>query len=397
MSAERAGDRRGLRRLALTLLVMAEIAVILIFASNVVLRNDFMEYWAAARLTLEGRDPYDPAAMSAVQAAAGWTRTPVMMWNPPWAIPFVLPFALIPYRVASLLWPLFLLSVVAISAFVGWRSLAGAGRPVEPAIALSLLFPPSWFAAMGGQISPLLLFGLTGFLWAVTRRRDACAGGFLFLLLIKPHLLLLVLFAVVFWSVRERRWGVLVGVASAAGVFGLIPILSNPAIWAQYVDRVTGTAPEQFVTMTLGAALRVIWGWDRFWLQFVPAALGTAWLAGYLWARRAAPWSWIHELPLLILVSLLTTAYAWVHDVVVAVPVLLACMASLATLRSSRLGRTLGLLFAAASFSMVVSKFRGDAALADLWIVPALFVAFVLTRLAEERAPLRTGRPVGQS
>lgn len=366
-------------------LILVEIAVILFFASDVVLHNDFMEYWSAARLTLAGRNPYDPATMNALQAAAGWTGPAIMMWNPPWAIPIVLPFALLPFRAGSLAWPVFLFSTVAISAFVGWRVLARSPQSARAAIALSLLFPPSWFACMAGQISPLLLLGVTGFVWAVERKRDALAGVFLFLVLIKPHLLLLVLLAALVWCVRKRRSGVLLGAAAAAAVFGLSPLIWNPAIWDQYVSRVAETTPEHFVTMTLGAVLRAAWGWDRFWLQFAPTAVGVIWLLRYLWEHRAQHWDWARELPLLLLVSLLTSAYAWVHDVVVAVPVLIVGMAWLITLASTRLKSAFATLFVVASLAMVVSKFGGDAALAALWIVPALLVGFLFLRMYADR------------
>jgi len=55
----------------------------------------------------------------------------------------------------------------------------------------------------------------------------------------------------------------------------------------------------------------------QFWLQVVPQVIGLVWVAVY-WYRRRDHWDWREELPLLVLVSLLTTPYgAWPFDLVV--------------------------------------------------------------------------------
>src|SRR3954454_5750660 len=67
--------------------------------------DDFVEYWAAARLTLDGKNPYDPAQLLPLQRAAGRdTDEAIMMWNPPWSFTVVLPLGLLPAREAQLLW-----------------------------------------------------------------------------------------------------------------------------------------------------------------------------------------------------------------------------------------------------------------------------------------------------
>ena len=58
-------------------------------------------------------------------------------------------------------------------------------------------------------------------------------------------------------------------------------------------------------------------GRDRFWLQFLPPLAGIAWIVPY-WHRHRQCWDWLEQLPLLLLVSLLTTSYgAWAFDLVV--------------------------------------------------------------------------------
>ncbi len=67
--------------------------------------DDFVEYWAAGKLTLEGQNPFDKSLLLPLQQSAGRdTKEAIMMWNPPWSLPVVLPLGLLPARAAQLLW-----------------------------------------------------------------------------------------------------------------------------------------------------------------------------------------------------------------------------------------------------------------------------------------------------
>src|SRR5258707_7696020 len=73
--------------------------------NNLNVGSDFVEYWAAARLNLAGQNPYAGSAVWAVQHDLGFQfQGPVMMYNPPWGLAIALPFGLLPYRVALMLW-----------------------------------------------------------------------------------------------------------------------------------------------------------------------------------------------------------------------------------------------------------------------------------------------------
>ena len=84
--------------------------------------DDFVQYWSAGRLQLQGRNAYSPELLSQVERTAGRTADgPLMMWNPPWTLFFVMPFAAVSYPVGRLLWLLLaLFSTVGCSDFL-WR------------------------------------------------------------------------------------------------------------------------------------------------------------------------------------------------------------------------------------------------------------------------------------
>src|SRR5437773_620254 len=65
---------------------------------------DFAEYWAAGHLEARGENPYDPERIHELEQQLGRETEAVLMWNPPWTLPLVLPFGVLPARLAHLLW-----------------------------------------------------------------------------------------------------------------------------------------------------------------------------------------------------------------------------------------------------------------------------------------------------
>ena len=73
----------------------------------------------------------------------------------------------------------------------------------------------------------------------------------------------------------------------------------------------------------VGGGLRGIFGVQHVWLQFLPSVVGVLWFAFY-WKRHRNAWVWEKHLPLLLLVSIGSASYFWVHDFVIAIPALIA-------------------------------------------------------------------------
>jgi len=67
--------------------------------------GDFLEYWASARLLLDGKNPYSPEEQLTLQRSViSNTQQPLMMWNPPWTLFFIMPFGLLSFFLAHALW-----------------------------------------------------------------------------------------------------------------------------------------------------------------------------------------------------------------------------------------------------------------------------------------------------
>jgi hypothetical protein len=340
---------------------------------------DFAMYWSSARLHLAGENPYDPAKLLPLeQQNVPGQENVYIAYSPPWLLTVLLPFALPGYHSGRVLWLLLNALLVLLCADGLWRLYGGPGRRRWLAWLIAFSFLPTLFLLKTGQIGALLLLGVVGFLYLERRRRDLAAGAALALLLLKPHLLYLFGLALLLWVIRGWRWRVALGVALAGAFAALVPLAVNPAVFQQYQHAMAAYRPTNWVTPTLGTLLRLAFGEQREWLQFVPMLPGTAWLLAYWWCRRH-DWEWARQAPLLVLASFLTTCYgAWSHDCVMLLLPVLAVACQIA-----RDYRPIRAAVAAAAYLAVNSALLGlDFAgyrdeLFFLWVSPVVLLAYL--------------------
>jgi hypothetical protein len=340
--------------------------------------SDFVEYWSAARLNLAGGNPYGSDELFALQRDYGCPEDrPVMMYNPPWTLPFVMPFGALDYGTGRLAWLLLSLGLVLVCAGAAWRLLGGPADRRRLAWVLALTFFPTLIALRMGQIAPLMLAGLVGFLYFVRQGRGWAAGLALVPALVKPQLFHLLGLALLLWAVRERRWSVLAGSAVGLAATTGLALLPNPHALAQYADVMTHHPPAECLSPTLGAVLRAALGRERFWLQFLPPLLGVAWLVPH-WLRHRRTWDWQQQLPLVVLVSLLTTSYgAWAFDLVVLLLPVLGTAAAL--IRGGRRSLAIGALAGYLALNVLALSLNllGVDGFWFLWMTPAALAAYL--------------------
>jgi hypothetical protein len=211
-----------------------------------------------------------------------------------------------------------------------WRYFGGERKKQWMAIALVLTSFPSGAAERMGQITPLMLGALTAFLLLARSRRDFLAGVCLIGLGMKPHLLYLVVLAILLWTARSRRWKIAIGMGTIYALATAVALLFDPPA----LDYFHGTTQAALDTICgVGGALRSIFGMQYAWLQFVPTVVGTVWFAVY-WSRHRKTWQWEEHVPMLVLVSLVTAPYAWNHDYVLTLPAFVALTVTLSKTRT---------------------------------------------------------------
>ena len=367
--------------LLVCLLVLVRLTPTLVDPKNIPV-DDYARYWAGAKLNLANENPYDIQKIDQVQIEAGGqaseTSVSSIMLNPPWALIFIMPLGWLSYSISRLAWLLFTIALILFCSQQLWRFYQGSPQKKWLAWIAVFVFAPTISVLEKGQITPLLLLGITGFIYfSEFRRNDWAAGACLALVSIKPQLIYLFWIAVLFWVIQQRRWFILLGTAGTILILTLITMIFNPSVMQQYFSAMQTYQISEWATPTIGSYLRFFWlGTDKFWLQFLPAFFGGLWLI-YYWYKHQQSWRWVKDLPIVLLVSLLTSPYAWTYDQVILVPAVIQATIWLLDARK----RWSTLLLASLYLGINILNLGLHMRLSDFWFVwmaPALLIWFLL-------------------
>jgi hypothetical protein len=149
---------------------------------------------------------------------------------------------------------------------------------------------------------------------------------------IKPQLFYLLWPALGLWVILQRRWKLVFTSAALWLLTILILILINPNIFLQYFTSIQTYPYDQWATPTIGSYLRYFWlGVENFAIQYLPAAFGIGWIIMH-YLRNRNNWIWREQLPILSLISILTTPYAWTYDQIIFLPAILTATLWLSTM-----------------------------------------------------------------
>lgn len=201
------------------------------------------------------------------------------------------------------------------------------------------------------------------------------------LVAIKPHLVYLFWLALFLWVVNERQWRLIAGLIVAGIIVVSIPLLFNAGVYFRYLELIqTGDVlqPLDWATPSLGTALAELLTIRGMWIRWLPSFAGGLWLLWY-WSRRAADWDWIAETPLILLVSLATSSFAWTFDHIVLLPAVIQCAAWTARGDKAQRGMIIGihLVFAAI---MLVGKVWVRDDFWYFWVAPTFLVFYLYVR-----------------
>lgn len=357
------------------------LALLLVFLGTVAARpgqqasgnvNDFVEYWTAARQVLAGRDPYAAGPVLALERQVGFVQSrALIMRNPPWIVPVIAPLGLLSFNEAQQLW--FGLGVIAIflSGQWLWELYGSEAESVWiPGLSTGLFLPVAVALAIG-QISPLVLLGIAGFLHFEKRKKLALAGAFLFLVALKPHLVFLVWVALLCWSIRTRTIRTIAALGSITALASFVAAFLDHAIFNQYFNLMNSGVIEE-VTPTVSGLVRLSLG--RYYpLQLLPALLALVWFF-FHWRRSESRWQWPDEMPMLLLISILTISYGWFFDQVVLLPCVFRAAAWAVT---NRRGVLISIAFLGINAAALVLILVHHTTFWYAWTVPAWFLLYI--------------------
>jgi hypothetical protein len=347
--------------------------------------QDFVEYWAAGRASLDGRNPYDRETLYTIERSVSPDLTDaIMMWNPPWTLSITLPFSLLPARSAFAIWVLAQASILLGSAAWLWGYFGGSRQSRWIGCIVAAAFIPTFFVLRMGQITPVVLLGVVGHLAALEKNRDFLAGAMLGLTAIKPHLVFLFVAAALVHACWTQRWRVPLATAAMIACLSLPPWLVAPEVFHHYIQAMADKPPDM-LSPTLGALLRLVFGIDQLWLQNVPPVLGLIWLAWFL-SRNNCAWDWRVAAGHLLFASVLLTNYgAWPFDLVILlVPVIQASVWAMKATREVR-------LFAATfltgfnTLALLLMNVHWAHQYWHVWMTPALLYGYFTVRRESAR------------
>lgn len=322
-------------------LVLVALVIMILLLSRIginglvtTLEYDYRAYWAGARLLITQGNPYDRAQLLAIEQVNGSTlTTPLVVWNPPWALIIIAPFALIAFPFSMIIWSIVNILLILICGVVLWYLLAIPGdRRYLLGIISVAAYIPTIQALILGQVSPWLLVSITGFLVALKYNRDGLAGAALSLQLIKPHVGLLLLVAVFWWALHERRWKILLGIFVALGVACAAVGIISPAVFGQFLHAESGL-PLNWRSSSFGTFLRSIFGWEQIWLQFLPTVIGIALFLCFIILNKGK-YALFEKIPAILIASVIFAAYGWCSDQVILLPVVIVFLSRLRLLPS---------------------------------------------------------------
>lgn len=288
--------------------------------------GDTVNYWAAGKLMLRGDNPYSGENILEFQQEIGKVQefpgSPVLMvLYPPWMLPLTLPLGFLNFPLTRIIWLVFNIILILISVNNIWSLYGGSRNKRIISYLVALTFAPTIFLLGYGQITSLLLLGIVFFLYFIQDSHDNrlnlfMAGVAASLATIKPHVLYLFLIALLIWVIRNRSWLVLLGAVSTILFFTLISIIFDPGVIGHYWEAITSYRLGTWATPTFGLYLRTLFGVEKDWLQLLPAIFGGSWLL-IRWQKHYATWDWLEEMPLLLLICVITSPYSWTYDMVV--------------------------------------------------------------------------------
>jgi hypothetical protein len=285
---------------------------------------DLLEYWAAAKLIENSENPYDAARIEEIQKAEPTTgatlNNPILMWNPPFVIPVIKLLGELDFHEARIAWLMVTFACLFISIFcIFLGNINTHALSWKPVVALISFFPIVSILQFG-QISWILILGLTICGLFINRYQGLLAGLALSLCLIKPHLLYLTYLSFFIYLPSNERLKFILGFTSGAALLGGSAEIISPGAWSQWLAAFE-RPPVYFKTPTVGSLLNRLLEVQHGWILYIPALLTLITLAlfrGQKWCQKL-----IKDPVTITAISLATAPYGWIFDQVLLLPLVI--------------------------------------------------------------------------
>jgi hypothetical protein len=284
---------------------------------------DFVCFWASGKLLAAGESPYDVKAQIRVQQEYGWDTEKdgagilafLPYYYPPWVGLLCVLLVPLGFAGAKLAWFFLNVELIFLGGYLLRDAIPGVPRWMPMFLASVLLFT---LASVLLAQTVSLIFFLMALAWKLLdRKQDWLAGGVLVWLTHKPQLSVILILAVLLWSARQHRWGVVWGFCTTLALMSAASALVVPTWPVQMLNATRETPPPTkhfpwignswlLVLQTLGLD-----GWG-LWLLYVAVALPFLVLVMRAAVDRSCPL--LHLFSLSILAVFFVAPYARHYD-----------------------------------------------------------------------------------
>jgi hypothetical protein len=311
----RAADARV--RAAILLVLAAGVTAVLYvmgWPASLYRDNDFASFWVMGRMLLDGKDQYDFNAYLEAHRAIGSRALTIVVAGTPTFYPLTTallcaPFALFPLALAAPLW-LVAQAALAVSALIALgRRLFPRAMPRNLLVLLGLgvACQPAWLLAAGGNMGGFLVAIVASSTALLLSGRVVAAGAVAGLLVVKPHLLLFALVALLFTLPRATALRFFGAAAAVGGALTLVTLVLNP----RWIGELLGEIGPIATYASRQATVFGLLGPDLTALEW--AIVAASLVAFVVWARRGRP-SVDVLVGVAVPLSLFCARYGWSYD-----------------------------------------------------------------------------------
>jgi hypothetical protein len=300
------------------------ISAAMVLVAYVQFGQDFRDYYAAARVLLQGGNPYDYTQVAPILLETTGKIGNNPFYYPLWFGWLIVPLALMPYPLARAAW-LMLNLVIWLLSLLRLQSLLDFPPRGWQTWLLNLLatFLFAWMTWKFEQLGILLFALALEILIAFKNRQWNRMGFFLAAALIKPNIMLVPVGVVCLWLLRRRIFRPLVVMCALLGGAIAVTSLLTPAWYHPFLQpgfarglTVLLDGTDKVVAIRVNTTLM-----DWLKMFHVPSAvrnlLYAAAVAGAVWACAASIWrshSLTETMVTALLANFAVTPYALQYD-----------------------------------------------------------------------------------
>ncbi len=281
-------------------------------------QRDFICYWAAGQRLVHHSDPYDGQGILQIEKSIGYkASSPFFMSEPPTAFFLVLPLGFLSGKAGAVLWSLAIIACLMASIRLLWIL---NGRPPDRLHLVGYLFPPGLACLLAGHTGIFVLFGVVLFLY-FHDSKPYLAGAALIVLALKPQLFFPFDLVLVLWVVACKRFRIAIGALTAIALSIILSLVLDHSAWSHYAQMRAEQIDDQ-IAPTTSLVFQALLAQNHPWVQFIPTAVACAW-AARRYLNNHVRWDWQNDIPLLLLVSVMTSPDAWFTDEAIVLPAIL--------------------------------------------------------------------------